>query len=105
MQMTHPKKEIQRILNRAKREGFLSSWEVDGQVIELLSLCHHLATAATQHEKSYLSSPPSRATKLWKICCKDRFRLSTKRDASPFAGDRVLHLKLHVDCHGAGVDA
>ncbi|MEQ2178282.1 hypothetical protein GOODEAATRI_012404, partial [Goodea atripinnis] len=28
-----------------------------------------------------------------------------RRQASPFAGDGVLHLELHVDSHRAGVDA
>lgn len=45
MQSTDPEEEIQRILDGAKREGFLSPRQVDGQVVELLSLGHHLPTA------------------------------------------------------------
>lgn len=46
--VTHPKKQIQGVLDGAKRQCLLSSRQVDGQVIELFSLVHHLATAATQ---------------------------------------------------------
>lgn len=54
--MTHPEEKIQRILNRTKRESFLSTREVDGQIVELLSFCDDLTTAATEPRLS--SSPP-----------------------------------------------
>lgn len=47
MQKTDPEKEVQRILDGAKRKGFLSPRQVNGQVVELLSLGHHLSTAAS----------------------------------------------------------
>lgn len=46
-QKTDPEKEVQRILDGAKRKGFLSPRQVNGQVVELLSLGHHLPTAAS----------------------------------------------------------
>ena len=50
MRDPHPKKEIQRVLDRAEWKRFLPPWEVDGQVIKLLSLVHYLATPVKEHE-------------------------------------------------------
>lgn len=51
MQKTDPEEEIQGILDGAKRKGFLSPRQVDGQVVELLSLCHHLPAAVWEAGK------------------------------------------------------
>lgn len=100
----HPKKEIQRVLDWAKWESFLPAWQVDGQVVELLSFGHHFTTAAKQQVKHTIYILQSDGQ------FRQRYTLSTlwssgRRQASRFAGDGVLHFKFHVSCHWAGVDA
>lgn len=46
---THPEEEVQRVLDGPERDGLLPARQVNGQVVELLSLGHHLATAETPH--------------------------------------------------------
>ena len=51
----HPEEEVQRVLDGSEREGVLSARQIDGQVIELLPLGHHLPTAAAHTGRSILT--------------------------------------------------
>lgn len=99
MKRTHAEKQIQRVLDGAERERLFSSRQVDGQVVELLSLGHHLTAAVDVkvNDRKLLQSLYIRPAAL-------HFQ-AEDGPCLPFAGDGVLHLKLHVDSDGAGVDA
>lgn len=95
---THPEEEVQGVLDGAKRQSFLPARQIDGQVVELLPFGHRLATAATT-TANMAAFKPKQST------LKQSEKEEEEVEASPFAGDGVLHLELHVDGHGAGVDA
>lgn len=48
----HPEEEIQRVLYGPHGKCFLSARQVDGQIIELFTLHHHLSTAVQHKNKS-----------------------------------------------------
>ena len=47
----HPEEEVQGVLDGAEWQGVLPAGQVDGQVVELLPLGHHLPTAGAQRTK------------------------------------------------------
>lgn len=98
--MTDPEKEIQGILDGAKQEGFLSPRQVDGQVVELLSFGHHLAATAQWRGDRIQLMLQRRTVHHGGVAA-----VGKEAEPSPFAQDRVLDFKLHVDRHGTRVDA